>query len=788
MTCKTLHNSLILLLGLALLALPLGCGDDGDDIFITGAGDPDTGPINAMDLSDEELGNLDVETGIENIFIASPPIITFTYETADGRPILGLEQFWADDPRFVRFTITKLVPGQNGDPDSWVAYTRDAVSGDPDYDTGDTLRHLGGGRYEFKFLTDVDNVPGVPFEPGLTHRVAGQIGSRSVPLEAQNMWLDVVPAGGAVSETRNIAVMDTCNECHDNLVFHGRRFEVEYCVQCHNPDLAMGEGDMSFMIHRIHGAGDFTELGTRGGTRPPSSFAELTYPQDLANCRKCHKDSPETPEGDNWFNLPNQQACTGCHSEVDFGTGVGHGPGIPQPDNQNCLLCHGPGEGLAVATVHTTANSTPNNPQLFDGQRDISYELIDAVVDVIGNQLTVQFKIYDGTTPLDMTNLPDDLVDGVGDPFRLPSFLLAYALPQDGIDEPADWNNRGRRGAQPISLGLGSFSPYDMIFPIGVLSFDGVTGINTALVTDVDSNFPLLSTMRAVGIQSYLQQDLDGDESVDVSLHAISDVVAVTGDAVRREVIATENCSSCHEWFEGHGGNRVLGFGSPNICVMCHNPNQSSSGRTVTDPTGRGLDQDLADAVADGSLDPSVDPNDPLTYPEDAQNFKDLIHGIHSEGFRDRPFQHVRGGRQGYYDWSHITFPRGASTSNCMLCHKEGSFDLPLDENLLVTTVRTSGEFDGRDTTVGEAEIAFSNVPNFEDWINSPTASACVYCHTGGDAVAHMSQNGGFLSVPPFAMPGGWWTNRTAIGSNFESCSLCHGPGKTADLAEVHKR
>ena len=70
-----------------------------------------------------------------------------------------------------------------------------------------------------------------------------------------------------------------------------------------------------------------------------------------------------------------------------------------------------------------------------------------------------------------------------------------------------------------------------------------------------------------------------------------------------------------------------------------------------------------------------LDPDDPLTYPEDAQNLKELVHGIHAADDRDRPFQFVRGPtRQGYYDWSEVTFPRGASTANCALCHDDGTY------------------------------------------------------------------------------------------------------------------
>ena len=108
---------------------------------------------------------------------------------------------------------------------------------------------------------------------------------------SQGYWPRVVPDGSDLVDTKYMAVMESCNECHVDLVFHGRRFLVEYCTNCHTPQLAEGEGAMSYMTHRIHAAGDFQVLD--GGI----SYAEVTYPQDLLNCRKCHNDESPTFKG-----------------------------------------------------------------------------------------------------------------------------------------------------------------------------------------------------------------------------------------------------------------------------------------------------------------------------------------------------------------------------------------------------------------------------------------------------------------------------------------------------------
>ena len=70
-------------------------------------------------------------------------------------------------------------------------------------------------------------------------------------------------------------------------------------------------------------------------------------------------------------------------------------------------------------------------------------------------------------TPIDVTNLPADLLAGN----RYPGFLLAYALPQStpnvSILAPMDYNNMGMTSAQPIRVDLDDFSPITGGTPVG---------------------------------------------------------------------------------------------------------------------------------------------------------------------------------------------------------------------------------------------------------------------------------------------------------------------------------
>ncbi|WP_291318119.1 OmcA/MtrC family decaheme c-type cytochrome [Desulfuromonas sp.] len=750
-----------LLIVVCLLAMVLvlpGCeGDDGNDGApgTPGAdgvdgkdGLPGSALIDASTVPDFILETFEVESEITAVSIASPPVVEFAVKTSDGLPITGIGALWQASDRFVRFTIAKLVPGTNGDPDSWVAYTRDVTndgSTRPDYDTG-TLVDNGDGTYVFTFNTDVANVSGVPYEPSLTHRVAGQIGSSSSALKPQNLFLDFIPDGSPVTNTRNIAVIESCNECHEGLLFHGRRFIVEYCVNCHNPDLALtesgvAEGNMSFMIHRLHRAGAFDVLD--GGFE-----SEATYPQDVRNCRKCHNgDDAATPEGFNWKNMPNLAGCGGCHTQFEDGTHTGG----PQSDNSGCAGCH-PSD--AIEGYHQTNNVTPNNPSIPDDQRAIAYELLGAAA--ANGQLTVDFRISSDGEPLDMNSLPSDLAL----PGRWPGFRLAYALPQSGIDEPADYNNLGESGGQPLSADIG-----DLVDAGEVTCSDGIC---TAVFADP---IPAGATLRAVGLQGYFRQDVDEDGTYEYALHTTSVVIPLDGDTPRRVVVDNEKCAACHEFFEGHGGNRNYDIA---ICAMCHVPNLTSSGRAV-DPVD--AENRPSDAFEQLGL-PTTD------WPEDTNNLKDMIHGIHASAQRSTDYEFVRGRNDGiYYDWAHVTFPAEEGTRNCLVCHLEGTYELPLAGDLLPTTVRTTTAADGLDTDFNIVDAARDTVPNDSDWVNSITASTCYYCHDSELAAIHMSQNGGFISV---ANPDvGEFTQRQELDPA-ESCAVCHGPGKSADVNVVH--
>ncbi|MDX1498432.1 MAG: hypothetical protein R3176_00960, partial [Woeseiaceae bacterium] len=182
------------------------------------------------------------------------------------------------------------------------------------------------------------------------------------------------PAGAE----RDFAVAaDNCNACHKDLQFHGanRTTNVEICIVCHNADLAENEGfAFGRMIHSIH---------TASPSYAGGEFAEVTYPQSIANCDTCHVEGAYNTarvearavslaagaDGTVWTDdiatTPTAQACGTCHMSVaamgHFNTQGGavaitkdliqQVGGLPN-GQEACAVCHGPGNEFDTTRYH----------------------------------------------------------------------------------------------------------------------------------------------------------------------------------------------------------------------------------------------------------------------------------------------------------------------------------------------------------------------------------------------------------------------------------------------------
>jgi OmcA/MtrC family decaheme c-type cytochrome len=623
---------------------------------------------------------------------------------------------------------------------------------------------------------------------------------------------------------RDIVKTARCNECHGTLEAHDERIDTRYCVTCHNrgttADGQVGSQtgdmpvDMRVMIHKIHNgpvlpsvlgpdgqlytADDYdpiTQTDTRDyaivGFSGKLSFKEVEFPQNHTNCAKCHGSGsdPETPQGDNWKNRPNMYACGACHDNVYFDAStnnnpdktiahqdfVNSGPGasglvgpIADNDNSQCTSCHTPD---AIATVHIPVeitNSTPGaeagraayQDDLPPGAAAVTYEIKTGGVTVGGapQRVTVVFRILVDGTPatLNAQGSASMLTNFTGGP----SFYVAYAVAQDGIATPADFNvNASAPNVSLTNVWNGTQ---------GTLSGPDADRYYTAVLVGSAGNvdIPSGATLVTVGmLNAFVQTNVPGYPG-GLTLPTPAQRQAAAGYTARRQIAAREKCNACHATLGTnptfHGGNR----NDPQLCAFCHNPQGPSATRS---------------------------------WPARSSFF---VHAIHGAAKRtvDFNWHGTAAGATVLKDrgfWE-VKFP--GVLNRCETCHLPGMYDFSnsiytpaLLGNLLYTYAAT-----GNVTASFEISPWISGPQDFGARFNSatgapaanttrvisPIATACFACHDTNIAKAHMESMGASI----------YELRSTALDAitgkpvRTEQCLTCHGPGKIAAIATVHAK
>jgi OmcA/MtrC family decaheme c-type cytochrome len=434
------------------------------------------------------------------------------------------------------------------------------------------------------------------------------------------------------------------------------------------------------------------------------------------------------------------------------------------------VLCH---SAAATRIDHRTVNVTKHNPEVTDGLVSFSYLIDSATVDASGNAKIV-FAIQQQTAPsttktLATLPLSANFTGG-------PSFLLPFAVAQDGVAMPADYNNAGsgQANAQPRSVSLASLISGGRVVPS-----TSKTGYYEATIANA---FPAGAMMRTVVLQGYWTQ-----VSPAAARHAISVVKTVTGDTARRKVVDARNCANCHEWFEGHGGTRVIGVETGNgelVCMACHVPNMTSGGHTLPDAVWSAknaasswTDSQLA-ILGEWGVNMTLTPETALQLPVTSNNMKDMIHGIHAGRDRVNPWRDARNFRDNLtlLDFRRMDFP--GTLNNCAMCHGVGTgFNA---YNAVPTNALMSNHYFRSDAFVSTPTVPLATSSrdgiNTQDSVVTPFAAACVSCHDSTSAQGHMQTNGARLFVP-----------RSQAAGVQEACQVCHGPGAEWDAAVVHK-
>lgn len=730
------------ILTLATACLLVACGDDGSS---GNAGPPGpagpagpTAPPNpggGIPIGTAERINIEVN-GVAVASADQAPVVELRLTNDLGQGLTGLA---AGNIRFVLAQLSESDPG-SGESSQWQSYISRANGGIPNVQattetaSAGTFTDNGDGSYRYTFASALENYAAGPaFAASRTHRLGIEI--RGQAPTSDNGIFDFIPNGGVPTSTRNIVDNDTCNACHDVLEFHGgARTDVPYCVTCHNPSSADGDTgntlDMTAMIHNIHAGRDGYLIIGFGGT--PHDYSNVAFTQDIRNCSTCHQESDaNTPQASNWRNVANRAACGTCHYDDNIpGNGV-HDFAIESGRHPGGLNFSDDSQCLDCHGADSTVTNSAG--QLLRTTEVHRIPGLEASARFTFNIIDVRNVTTGGFVEIDYS-----VTDANGVPYNLDS-APEFTACSDGTSRLAvnigwsttDFTNRdsGNRNAAPISLnalgaGCGGLGTD--------ADRDGIYTARSALALPAT-----ISGSIAVALEGHPGTDLDGNGTI----AGRGDQVAVTNAIAyyginsapttpRRNAVAIEKCGDCHKQLVLHGNNRT---DKPEACAMCHNPNAT----------------DILVRVGGSACDIA------LGLDDQAIDMKHMIHGIHAGTIG------VCGFRNSAHDYTDVTYP--GRLNNCEGCHLPGGY-YPVEPGMLLATT-----IDANDPSTPTDDRAIS-----------PNTAVCSSCHTSQLAAEHMKQNGGDFMATKAA-------DSSLISTEFETCALCHGPGRSADVKEVHR-
>lgn len=691
------------------------------------------------------------------VVVTTGNILSVGFDLTDdegvARPREGVTMNWTaavlrDDPvtGFPAWSsyLTKHVTGAFGETDQ------------PTSDAAGTYVDLGEGRYRYQFSIALPE----DYDGSKTHRIGvyARRPDETLPdgYEIENDWLDFVPDGSDVTETREVVRTDNCNTCHDPLKAHGEfRRDVELCVTCHNPDLydpdtedtydpgsgALNPLDMKVMVHRIHqgielpsvvkaaARGEvgfkYSVIGYQGrefvfaevtpdnldaGTVP--QIAGIAFPRDQQNCTTCHVGGTES---DRHRTTVTREACGSCHDSTWFGslpvpaTMDSHAGGVFTSDVA-CATCH---VAEMTAEFDLSVEGSHVIPTRSEQLPGFAYDIVSTAL--AGSQLSLVFTVENGdgspVTSLATLSSINVLVNGPTSDYRLDNYYRRDIKAISVYDA----------GSATWSVTLPNRTATDPYFPNGSVVPPGSSG--TFAVG--------LEARRTVAVPGYGNVTEGAPNPVAYFSVDGSDVMP------RRTVVETETCNVCHDRLTLHGGQRF----EVEYCVMCHNP-QNVDWNQRPKTGGVGTNVNLA-ATEDGIEERSID-------------FRSMIHKIHTDDELDASAPYVIygfGGRSYFFDGGR--FP--GDTRRCTTCHEDGTYLIEsIPEDALSVIANETDDIAHLGTIKhqpGEPEL-------------SPITASCIACHDSDGARVHAELN----------------TN----ASGAESCIVCHGEDREFSVRKIH--
>ena len=664
---------------------PTGPTGPGGGVGPTGPTTPPSieagGPVaigNGSALTEEQIraiGTLVATIDSASIPAGAPiPVIEFTLKTSHGGAATGLA------PSALLVTVAKLVPPPSGSrlPQVWQSYvnrTQTATQGpkplpsatqaNSETGTAGTLVDLGGGKYRYTYKVNLSAVTSpitVAFEPNLTHRVGLEVrlSGDAEELAPDNPVKDLVPGGGAGNGNKLVAATVTCDTCHERLDLHGGpRRSVEYCVTCHNPgsvDPDSGNSvDMAYMIHSIHAGVERANYATTPptpvpyivyGFTGPVDFGDVTYPQSLLFCDKCHTKSTATPDGDAWKTSASASICGGCHiaglKTTSYNATTGytytytHSTFAFTATDGTCVDCHR-ADGVAGSISNHMLIPTGGPVAKALGQQ-FKYQIL-AVTNVGKDKVpSVKFKVTkpDGTA----YNIVTDK-----------AFTTSGASLNINVawDAATDITNAKADGTEP---GLRSNStPRRSAYTLQ-MNIQQVRAAATTAGQAADGSYtipfftavPVDTTNLMVQMDGHPKALPPGETDWAKSQNAAAGMTVFYTGTARPRLVTQAKCENCHNLLSFHGANRN---GDPQGCVVCHN-------------SGGGYADEGLGTIAMGAF----------------------IHGLHASNVEEI---------------GEVTYPQ--SLANCEACHATDTYFAARPDAIAISTGSGTDLFNMKDDT-----------------------------------------------------------------------------------------
>lgn len=350
--------------------------------------------------------------------------------------------------------------------------------------------------------------------------------------------------------------------------------------------------------------------------------------------------------------------CTGCHSATDID---GYHTPVTPPD-PNALW-------LGGSNQRTNAAYVANAGYVPAGADIIRYvvgtvSLVPVAGQDYGNpKITFKFT-RNGQDVVFNANTAAEMMDGF---IGSPSVYVWFALPQDGIEAPADFNASANTYIKGVWKGTTSGSTATWTDK-DANGFYGITLTGTKIPTAPGANLMLtgglgynysLDTTPPLTQTNLAAFPWNSTTKAGGLIVPIPNAWKVgSGFNARRTIVDNAKCNACHGVLGAAPNFHVAQRNDGPTCMVCHTPNGVNNGWSY--------------------------------------NSKDIMHAIHGGRARDVDFTwHATGPGPGYGE---IEFP--GPINNCTACHVAGSYDYSGSgaaaavPNLLASTVAT-GRFKG---------------------------------------------------------------------------------------------